>query len=264
MSGTIKGGVLNPSLSIARDFGADLNKLILRMHIDAKEELRKIFEVTATDSAMDDSITSQARIGLNKLLLKWEGKFSKEAKKLSERMTARTVKNVNVTLGMSLKEASKLVTLKFDATDDRLNEIIKASTQEAAGLIKLIPQKYIGQVQGAAMRSITTGQGLKDLIPFMNEKYKQNARHARLVAYDQTRKAYNSIAAGKAQAVGATEYEWIHSGGGKHPRIDHMEMNGKVYRFDDPPVIDKRTGEKGIPGLAIGCRCTMRPIISFK
>lgn len=131
-------------------------------------------------------------------------------------------------------------------------------------LIKLIPQKYLGQVQGAVMRSITSGNGLKDLIPFMNEKYKQNTRHAKMVAYDQTRKAYNSIAAGRAQSAGVTEFEWIHSGGGKHPRIDHIALNGKKFRFDDPPVIDKRTGERGLPGVAINCRCSFRPLVSFK
>ena len=40
-------------------------------------------------------------------------------------------------------------------------------------------------------------------------------------------------------------------------------MSGKVYRLDDPPVIDARTGERGLPGQAIFCRCTMQPIVKF-
>jgi uncharacterized protein with gpF-like domain len=30
------------------------------------------------------------------------------------------------------------------------------------------------------------------------------------------------------------------------------------------PVIDPRTGERGIPGQAINCRCVMRPLVEFK
>ena len=123
--------------------------------------------------------------------------------------------------------------------------------------------QYLGEVQGQVMRSITSGQGLKDLIPYLNTKYDQNIRHARNVAFDQTRKAYSNINAGRMQANGIKSYEWIHSGGGQHPRKLHQQMNGRVYRLDDPPVIDERTQERGIPGRAINCRCTMRPIVSF-
>jgi uncharacterized protein with gpF-like domain len=41
-------------------------------------------------------------------------------------------------------------------------------------------------------------------------------------------------------------------------------MDGNVYSFDDPPIIDKNTGERGIPGQAINCRCFMVPVIEFE
>jgi uncharacterized protein with gpF-like domain len=36
-----------------------------------------------------------------------------------------------------------------------------------------------------------------------------------------------------------------------------------VYSFDDLPVVDERTGETGIPGQAVNCRCTMSPVFDF-
>jgi uncharacterized protein with gpF-like domain len=40
-------------------------------------------------------------------------------------------------------------------------------------------------------------------------------------------------------------------------------MDGKIFSFDDLPIIDRKTGERGIPGQAINCRCTMTPVYEF-
>ncbi|RIQ43658.1 phage head morphogenesis protein, partial [Bordetella avium] len=32
---------------------------------------------------------------------------------------------------------------------------------------------------------------------------------------------------------------------------------------DNPPIIDKTTGERGLPGQLINCKCRMRPVIDF-
>jgi SPP1 gp7 family putative phage head morphogenesis protein len=89
-------------------------------------------------------------------------------------------------------------------------------------------------------------------------------RRARNIALDQTRKAYNNINKGRMQAIGVQKFEWVHSGGGQKPRELHIELDGQVFSFDDLPVIDERTGERGIPGQAINCRCTMVPVIEFE
>ena len=67
------------------------------------------------------------------------------------------------------------------------------------------------------------------------------------------------------QGLGVKKFKWLHSMGGKEPRPLHKNvLNGNVYSFDDPPVIDERTGERGLPGVLINCRCRMLPVIEFK
>ncbi len=259
----LKGGALNLSVAISQEFSRAIVKLMDKMQKEAKRELRKVFETVSMDSvAMDDSISSQARIMINKLRRKYDQRFSEWAKTLTAKMIRQVEKNSAVTLGMSLKQISEHATISTAGLmTDRIQDIIKASTEEAANLIKTIPQQYLNDVHGAVMRSITTGRGLKDLIPFMNEKYNQNVRKARSAALDQTRKAYNNLNAGRMQALGIEEFEWIHSGGGKEPREQHKEWNGKRFKFDALPI-DDQFGPV-IPGQAINCRCSMRPILSF-
>lgn len=259
------GAPLHPNFAIQQEYVTSILALIRRMSDEVKREMTRLLGGMSFDgAAMDENVAVSARVSMNALMSKYDTLFSRVAKKATRRMMARTLKNSSVTLGMSIRELSPNLSLKTDILNDRLNEVISASTTEAANLIKLIPQKYLGEVQGAVMRSITTGGGLNDLVPYLNLKYDQNIRHARNVAMDQTRKAYNAINGERMRAIGVKKFKWLHIGGSQHPREDHVAMSGKTYSLDDPPVIDKRTGERGLPGQAIFCRCVMRPVISFE
>jgi len=201
------------------------------------------------------------------LLNKWEPLFNKWSKRATNRMIKQVERNSAATLGMSLKDVSEEMTIsRAGLMTPDIQEIMKASTEEAANLIKTIPQKYLAEVQGQVMRSITSGEGLKDLVPYLNTKYKQNIRKARSVAQDQTRKAYNNLNAERMKKLGVKKFIWIHSGGGKEPRELHKRLNGKECSYDDPPYIGDMYGKPvyGLPGEMINCRCTQKPLINFE
>ena len=259
------GKALRPNAGISADFAKPITKLIGLMYRDALRELTKVFDDTSFTSAMDASTSSQARIIMNWLMRKWSKRFDDTAKSIVDRMIARTLKNSSVTLGLSFREVSKDFEIDTTLINERLNEVIKASTQEAVMLIKRIPERFLGDVQGQVMRSITTGKGMKDLVPYLTKKYNGDIKHARLTAADQTRKAYQSINTSRLKTLGIKKFVWIHSGGGKAPRLDHIKMSGNEYSFDDPPVIGKMYGNevRGLPADLPNCRCICKPIINF-
>jgi SPP1 gp7 family putative phage head morphogenesis protein len=283
MTATIKrpdalhGSPLHPNAAIQQEYAAAILTLIRRMHDDIRREMRRVFDEHQFHAqAMDDdrvdggsddksgTVASQARIGLNALLVRYVPLFNRMARKATKRMIERTVKNSAVTLGLSLKSINPDLTIKPVVTD-RLQEIITASTTEAAGLIKLIPQKYLGDVQGAVMRSIAGGGGQKELTPTLQTLYGKSIRHARMVAMDQTRKSYSNITAHRMLDIGVKKFVWLHIGGSMRPRKEHIEMNGETYDLDDPPYIGAMYGEPvyGKPGDLPNCRCVMRPLVSF-
>lgn len=263
--GGIVGKELRPAASIWEDFGEAVATEIRAMARATLKEMRAAFsETTFHGAAQDASPVSQARIRLSQLSDTWQKRFNELAKKAVARMIHRIEKNAQVTLATSLQEVAKHIEIDTRQSDARLQEIISASTQEAAQLIKRIPEQYLTAVQGAVMRSITTGNGMADLVPFLEEKYQGDIKWARHVAMDQTRKAYASISQHKLRKLGCESYIWVHSGGSRYPRKDHEEMDGNQYRWDDPPIIDERTGERGTPGQAIFCRCIAKPVFSFE
>lgn len=261
----LKGKVLHNNAAAADRYAQSLGKLVKQMIDKTNREIEKLFKTDAANKhfGQDASIASGARILMNGLTDQFDQLFAMAAKPMAEKMVNDANKSSQSMLYNSLKDLSGGLSIKTKVTTPEMREIMTASVAENVSLIKSIPQQYLQKVAGAVMRSITTGSGLMDLKEGMAKFDGMTERRANNIAKDQTRKAYNSINAKRAQKVGIRKFEWIHSGGGLHPREDHIALDGQIFSYDDLPVIDENTGETGLPGQAPNCKCTQRPVIDF-
>ncbi len=239
-----------------------VNIMVRETEKEIAKEIAKLFEQSAiNDYAQDASPVVLAKKTLSKLKKKVDKLFAKysliEAQRFAEQADKSSYNNT--------VEAMKAMieTVSIPRYGARTTEVLKSITAENALLIKSIPEQYITQVQGAVLRSLTTGRGMQDLIPFLKRQYGVQQRRAHLLAYDQTSKAMQGLTRARLQAAGITKFIWIHSGGSNHPRKLHQFYNGKEFEFDNPPVIDEKTGVRGYPADAINCRCTMKGVIDF-
>lgn len=265
---TLRGKPLIVAGAIATRYNDTLQHYIDRMTREVMREIQALYETFAGDGegwAMDASIASQARILSNAMRDKFAALFARIAQPAADNMTQQATRDSGQKLNVSLKEMSGQLVLKTNVFNDQLRDVLTASVAENVALIKRIPETYLDKVQGSVMRSIQSGNGLTDLQPELAKYGVQTRNWAKNVALDQTRKAYNSINATRMQALGVKEFEWVHSGGSAHPREYHRDvLNGKIFAFDNLPHLDgPNQGERGIPGQAPYCRCTMRPIFRF-
>lgn len=278
----LKGTTLRPSAGIQAQFENEVYALVEEMTSETTRELKKLFRSPAAEAldslevkilreegiisgyGMDESIASQSRILVNSLISRFFKLFNDRAETIAKRMVSRTIKNSSVTLRASLKKATGQA-IKTDFMTGTLNEVTKASVSEAVGLIKRIPQEYLGKVQNAVMRSITTTEGSGSLIDELDKYNVQIKNWSRNVARDQTNKAYSNINRERMKAVGVKKFEWVHSGGSTHPRKLHKDvLNGNVYSIDAPPIIQEgKTPVRGLPGQLPYCNCKMRPVLEF-
>lgn len=265
-SHVFKGSTLNYNAAVQDRYIKDLQSLVKQMTEQSIRDFAKLAKEAGynPDGAMDAiDPASQSRILANKLKAKFESLFARKAAGIAEKMVASTAQSSKTALHTSLKELSGGLSLKTDIFSGSLKTILKATVAANVDLIKSIPAQFLTDIQGVVFRAIQTGDGLADIVPKLREYEGVTLRRARNIALDQTRKAYNAINRERMVAVGIKKFEWIHSGAGQHPRELHMEMDGEIYSFDNLPIIDEKTGERGIPGQAINCRCTMRPIVDF-
>lgn len=258
----VKGTPLHVSEAIGARYAQRLTRLIDQMTREARRDIiASLRENLPEDSVQDASPANQVQIVFNALMKKWDQAFGRIASEYAWGFIDDVSKDSARKLDVSLKELSGDLTLDTSVLTGPLHDMIDASVKENIALIKRVPSKYFDQMQGEVMRSIQMGNGLQDLIPAFEKREVQVRNWAQNVALDQTRKAFNGINAGRMQALGMDEYEWIHGGGSNHPREYHRdELNGNIYKLSEPPIIDKRTGERGKPGQLPFCRCTMRPV----
>lgn len=106
------------------------------------------------------------------------------------------------------------------------------------------------------------GQGMRagKLKEILMAEYGIASNRAKFIARQET-----SLFTAKYREVRYTDagldlYQWSTSND-SHVRLDHKELNGRIFRWDDPPISDKATGARNNPGQDYGCRCVALPVI---
>lgn len=262
----VAGTPLNPNAAVTEKYYSELKWLIDLMTDNVEKRLMRFYKTGDVQEffAEDASAAAQGRIITNALSKKFNDLFGANAKPMAESMVKQSAKASSAALHTSLQQLGGGLSLPTSAITGQLREIISASVTENVGLIKSISQEYLSGVQGAVMRSITTGGGMQDLVPYLQKHKGITLRRARLIANDQTRKVFNGITRGRMEDLGVTEYRWLHTGGSNEPRQYHKNvLNGKTFKLNEPPVIDPKTGTRGHPGDLIACRCRMQPVITL-
>lgn len=264
--GIVKGGTLTPNAAIESRYYTALRVLIDRMTAETDLELKKLFKTEHAEEffAQDASLSSQARILTNALIKKYTDLFASLAKPMAEEFAEASNTSSDLAVKSSIRQLSDELTLSTKTiTSGPLSDILNATITENVGLIKSIPAQYLNGVQGAVMRSITTGNGMQDLVPYLQKHKGITLRRARLIARDQTVKSFSALSRARMLKLGVRQFIWRHTAGSRHPRQLHIHLDGQVCDYSDPPVIQKDPEIRGFPGQLINCLCRAQPILNF-
>ena len=269
---TLRGKPLAYNAALQSRYRTSIMTLVREMTVETKTKVLKLFNSsTAKENfAQDASLASQARILMDALTKKFTLLFSLKSKSLAQRMMEGITRTSESALRGSLKELSGGLTLKTGVVPKGMEEASKALIAENVNLIESIPEQYLKDVSGSVFRSITTGRGLADLVPDLSKYTGEVDRRTKLIALDQTRKAYVAVNVQRMKSVGVRQFEWRHSGGSLHPRETHLRiLHGNVFSFDNVVAEQIKLGvtnkaDQGLPGFPVNCRCDMVPVINFE
>lgn len=264
-----RGKPLHYNVSDQLQYAGELRRMIQRMAEETEREIKKFFDTPVAEKyfVADASISDSAKRMIDKLKAKFFKSFSDKSFEFAEKMTEKADKSSARSLNRSFEELVESKSVNMNFIPKNLEQVIKSTINENVSLITGISDDYFKNITTAVMTSITTGGGVDSLIKNLKRDYEISDTKAKNIALDQTRKAYAAINKERMTASGYDDFEWLHSGGGMHPRKSHVEMNGKIYSFDKLPVINKEQVDRGyeapirgIPGQAFGCGCTMIPV----
>jgi SPP1 gp7 family putative phage head morphogenesis protein len=253
MQKTVRTRALTPNTQVAKKVSKSLYAFIDSLTAGYEGVIKPLFDAGVTDPSIFQSAINAVQ------------PTSPDFDALALELTQAAAWGSAAQVDISLKRVAEGLTIKpFSiAEGGRYYDVFKAITQDTASLFKTIAPEYHEAVGRAVNASIVSGNGMQDLQPFLQSHSDGTKNYAKLRTLDQTRKAFNNLAKERMVQAGITQFEWIHTGGGKTPRVLHQKLNGKVFDIDNPPFIGVMYGQDvyGWPSDLPNCRCRMRPII---
>ena len=158
-------------------------------------------------------------------------------------------------------EQHKIELISPKLTDFRANEIAKRYTDNLNFWIKNWTSENITRMRETVGQMAIDGKSRQDVADYIVKEFGISQRHAMFLAKNETAIATTSYLQAKYKEEGFVFFRW-HTNIDGRERPLHKQLNGKIFRFDDPPEIDERTHQKGLPGETYNCRCTLSPMAS--
>lgn len=230
------------SRTVERRFGIELRKVarvigaMLNAHIDGPT-IRDQKKLAETLTAYSDALGPWA-----------------------ERVVGNLLKDVNRTNKKSWESTSTRIgaQLKRTMEETAVGDVMKLIQRRQVGLIKSLPIEAGLRAQKLSQEAVMGGKRADEVAAELARSGEVTESRATLIARTEIAKANSALTQARAEYVGATHYIWRTAEDGD-VRESHAVMNGKIFRFDDPPYVEGE-GNHG-PGEFPNCRCFAEPII---
>jgi uncharacterized protein with gpF-like domain len=248
---------VHPNVGIRIAYQKALHALIEDMNTSVTHWITASYRANEPVMAQDALPAAALREAMRKLAARWLHRFEEAAPKLAEYFATQASRRSDAALRSVLRRGGFSVPFKMTRG---MRDVLAATIGANVALIKSIPEQYLGEVEGAVMRSVQTGRDLASLTDEIESHYGVTRRRAAFIALDQNNKATSALQEARRAELGIDEAIWQHSGGGKHPRPKHVAASGDRYKTGvGLPIGDK--GQYVLPGTEINCRCVSRAVV---
>lgn len=194
-------------------------------------------------------------------------------KKLSEMLPSQIADKLKATqifdtvlwkVDTSFKSTIKNITVAPDLTPAAREKIAAEYNENMKLYIKDWTEKEILSLREKIQENNFSGLRYEGMIKTLQDSYGVSYNKAKFLARQETKLLTSKFKEARYTDAGIQEYKWqCVVGSPNHPvRPMHKRLDGKICRFDDPPIVDEKGNRKN-PGEDYGCRCVARPIVRF-
>lgn len=157
------------------------------------------------------------------------------------------------------KNVKHLNVIEPELSEQQKNEIAKAYTDNMRQYaIKDFANERIPEMRRKIQELVLKGYRTDKIQELLEKEYGIMSRKAKFLAQNETTIMLAEYKKVTYQEMGFDKFIWHTITDGRERDL-HKALNGTVWRYDDPPIIDERTGQKGLPGQTYNCRCEAVP-----
>lgn len=168
----------------------------------------------------------------------------------------RTVEEIN----QDFLKTVQSISIPPELTPQMVQNIATAWGQNLDLYIKKWTKENILTLREAVATNVYQGERAENLQKMIAENYGVSQRKAKFLARQETSLLMSELRKERYKDAGSHSYKWD-GVMDERERPDHKALEGKIFSWDDPPVVDRSTGRRGHPGQDFNCRCVARPII---
>lgn len=162
----------------------------------------------------------------------------------------------------------KGITVAPQLTDKGRKILAKEWTNNMKKYVQDFSKDEIKSLRADMQKTIFAGNRYESAVKTIQKSYGVSERKAKFLARQETGLLMAKFKQVRYQDAGVEWYKWgCVSGTKDHPvRPWHRSLEGKKFRWDDPPVTTEpgTPTRRNNPGEDYNCRCFARPIVSFK
>lgn len=252
--------VIRPAAPIRAKYEARLLTLINEMNASVVYWIAAEWRGNEPETVIagaDETPVEALKVTLRRLGRKWIKRFDELSPTLAEYFAKSVKDRCDRALAEALRKGGMSVRFKMTPV---MRDAFNAVHATNVGLIKSIPEQYLGQVETLVMQSVSRGGDLGSLTKALQHQYGVTRRRASLIARHQNNMATAVMRRARELDIGITEGKWLHSAGGKHPRAQHVAFSGKRFKIAEGHDFGDGAGNV-MPGELINCRCTWRAVV---
>lgn len=243
----IFSGKFNAAISRElRKIGARFDKRMKVFKMDAGKVPAHIRVLAAQKQAQAKDINDKIKAELDKIQESLPAVIEKtkiEYTKLIDRVTK------------DFKEIYRQIEVEPDESEGFKKAQDREYSERARPFIKGWTEEEILQLRQDVTDNALAGYRADQLIKRIQKRHGTSKVHAKFIAKQETAIFMSNYRKLRFTSSGVKRFKWSTSGDSR-VRDDHRDLNGRIFSYDNPPIVDKATGKHGLPGSgSFGCRC---------
>lgn len=163
-------------------------------------------------------------------------------------------------LDKEFKKAVKSITIPPNLTPGTIQALSADWSNNLDLYIKNWAAENILKLRQQVQDNAFAGRRASSMVHAIQQNYGVSKNKAKFLARQETSLLVSKYNQSRFQEIGSYGYRW--SGAmDERERPDHKALEGEIFSWSEPPVVDLKTGRRCHPGEDYGCRCV--PIALF-
>lgn len=216
---------------------------------------RHIGEIVASISP-DGAITPEALAAIDAALNRYADVIEPWSKAVATRMIAEVAARDEATWFDVSRKMGRA--LRKEIATAPTGKVMRERLADQVKLITSLPREAAQRVRALANEAIVQGTRPAELAKEIMRTGEVTESRAILIARTETSRTATELTRARAEHVGSTHFIW-RTAGDSDVRPSHRKLNGKIFRWDQPPECDP--GHHALPGAIWNCRCFPEVVI---